>query len=549
MERQKIQSYKGFETTLNRLFMESKMHMWILFCLIVLHLTVFAFVWFTKMPAGTLGVIVDYTFSSMLGGISPNTAERAEALKPVAEMALSISSKFLLYAASVYLLHPVILIYFWKKAKKLQEAKHLRGAVIISAAELKKQMSKAREKTHLKIGEVDYPISAEVKHSFVIGRPGSGKTVCLSEIIEKLRNEKCIIYDFKGDFVSRFYRHEEDILFNPLDSRSVNWNIFSDIENKLDVEAIANSLVPQSQTTDTEKFFAEAARSVFAGILENCIANEKKTHEEVWKLVSSPIGSVAGILHSIGHPGYTYIQDAGGKQSVGVQSTLMQFAACFRYMQQDVDFSFRRWLQQDGKGCLFVTNYSDMRDILRPILSLVIDLLSRKLLAMPDDLDRRVYFFLDEFGTLQRLSSIVQLLTLSRSKGGSVWIGIQDIGQIDQLYRKELRQALVNACATSVMFSVSDSDTAEFLSRRVGEREIIEVEESHSMGPESMRDGLTISKRKKKEALILPSEFQNLADMEAYVKLPNYSVAKTKLEWKKYPAMSQSFISRRELML
>jgi type IV secretory pathway TraG/TraD family ATPase VirD4 len=48
-----------------------------------------------------------------------------------------------------------------------------------------------------------------------------------------------------------------------------------------------------------------------------------------------------------------------------------------------------------------------VQDTLKPILSLFIDLIGRRLLSMKDDYHRRIFFFLDELGTLQKLSSIL----------------------------------------------------------------------------------------------------------------------------------------------
>ncbi len=164
----------------------------------------------------------------------------------------------------------------------------------------------------------------------------------------------------------------------------------------------------------------------------------------------------------------------------------------------DGEFSIDRWLDQ-GTGWIYVTNYSLVQDTLRPILSLFIDLLGKKLLSKKDDYYRRIFFFLDEFGTLQRLSTIVRLLTLSRSKGGSVWIGIQDIGQIDKLYTEPLRQAIINACGINVIFSVADPQTAQFLSDKIGDISYREAHETYSMGVENYKDGVSVSKRVKQE--------------------------------------------------
>lgn len=156
---------------------------------------------------------------------------------------------------------------------------------------------------------------------------------------------------------------------------------------------------------------------------------------------------------------------------------------------------------------------------------------------------------MDEFGTLQRLPTIKNLLTLSRSRGGGVLIGIQDIGQIDKLYTSQLRQTLVNACSTSVTFAVEDPDTARFLSDKIGETEYIETEETYSMGVADNRDGVSLMQRKKTEKLIIPSQITNLRDLECYVKIPNYDITKTFLSFKKYSDRNEPFLIRPDLVL
>lgn len=223
----------------------------------------------------------------------------------------------------------------------------------------------------------------------------------------------------------------------------------------------------------------------------------------------------------------------------------------FEFMASaDGDFSVKKWLENERPGFIFVTNYSDIKDTLKPILSLFIDLLGRKLLSLRDDYKRRIFFMLDEFGTLQRLSTIVELLTLSRSKGGSCWIGIQDIGQLDKIYTEKLRQAIVNACSGNLIFAVSDPVTARFLADKIGEIEYAETEETHhSMGTENKRDGISLMRRKRTEKLVLPSDIENLKDLECFLKLPNYDLTKIKLEYKRFEDIHEPFIIRQDLKL
>lgn len=548
----KVESFKGFEIWFNRLKMEAKMQSWILILLASLHLGLFLAVCYSLLPEGSVWRMITYALHSLLAGIFAHSANVVDELGPGVQAAMAIMGRWLIWTAAVYLLYPLALIMFRRIAQGFARTEHVRGAKLITEKELNDQIRKDKEKTYLQLGGVRYPVSAEIKHALVIGRPGSGKTVCLSSVIEKLLEAggRGIVYDFKGDYLSRFYRPGIDLIFNPLDVRSVRWNLFGEVRTKMDIEAIAHSLVPPGQSNETEKFFAQAARDVFAGILIHCLQRGTRTYTALWDLLRDSAERIAQVLKEMEARGQVYVQGAGGKQAIGVHSTLMAYGSCFEYMPPGSgDFTLTEWLSGDKPGFLYITSYADVRDTLRPILSLIVDLVSRRLLSMPDDLSRRVYFILDEFGTLQRLSSIVELLTAARSKGGSVWLGIQDIGQIDRIYQQNLRQSISNACGTSVMFAVSDSETAKYASGRCGEQEYLEGEESQSMGPEDHRDGITIAKRKKRDPLVLPSEFLNLPDLTAYLKVPNYDLTKTIFRWKAYEAKTEPIVVRPELMM
>jgi type IV secretory pathway TraG/TraD family ATPase VirD4 len=230
-------------------------------------------------------------------------------------------------------------------------------------------------------------------------------------------------------------------------------------------------------------------------------------------------------------------------------SVMTQYTKIFGYMddKEGDRFSIKEWLSDPKAGNIYITNYSDLQNTLAPILALMVDLFARKLLSLPEDINRRIFFILDEFGMLQKLQSIVPILTQSRSKGGAVFIGIQDMGQIDKIYGREHRQSIVNACGSSAVFSVADSDTAKTLSDKYGEYISQETYITQSMGVADNRDGISLNTQKNKEQLILPSEIISLADLNCYVKFPSYPVAKSMFMYKKFDDQSEPFVIREGL--
>jgi len=411
----------------------------------------------------------------------------------------------------------ITLVYFFhKKARKISSPEHLQGAQIVDP---KNFVRSIKEKGKIKIGPLVVPASLEVRHFLLFGKPGTGKTTILNQVISSLKkNDKSIIYDFKGDFIERFYDPKKDHIFNPLDRRSIKWNIFNEIFHRSDITSISHSLIPPQLRTQ-DPYWNNAARDVFSSILHYLYLNDKKTNRDIWEACTAEPEAIKKMCSYSEHTkrGLRYIEDASSRHALSVLSTMHQFVNAFEYMiQMDGDFSISKWIEE-GEGKIFISSYPDIKDLLRPILSMFIDILSRKLLSLQDSLNRRIYIFLDEFGSLQFLPSIVDLLTRGRSKGASVWIGIQDLGQISRVYGENYRQSILNSCGNAFIFSVSDPTTAKYLVQRIGQRKILEPEESYSMGVEDFRDGLSISKRVKIENLLLDSDFYTLPDLTAYV--------------------------------
>ena len=250
-----------------------------------------------------------------------------------------------------------------------------------------------------------------------------------------------------------------------------------------------------------------------------------------------------------GGNGFRFIEDAGSKMAMSVLAVMMQYTSAMRFMGPGTDFSIDKWLAGDG-GCIFVTNQTNVKDTLRPILSLFIDLLGKKLLSLPDDLERRVFILLDEFGTLQRLSSIKDLLVASRSKGGSIWLGIQDVGQLNKLYTPDLASSIINACGTSMIFAVSDPKTASYFSDKLGRRQYEEMIRGNTMGAGRNREGISLTTHHVTDNLILDAQLLGLHDLHAYLKVPNVEdIVETVLAFKAYPLHADSFQIRPDLVL
>ena len=439
----------------------------------------------------------------------------------------------------------------------------LRGSRIINDEDYNRLVIEDMRKANIlgsqiKIGKTLLSSFAESEHVFIIGKPGVGKSVLLYQIIDQLLNNgrKAVIYDFKGDFISKFYKEGRDLIFNPLDRRSLKWNIIKEItagnppeiKKKASIDSICHSLIPNLPGEDSgnEGFFRDGAREVLKSLisylLDFCGEDSHNNHGLI-ELIKKPEEQILNIVRQVNPIASNYISMPGSNQTSGVMAVLSRYAAallCIDYIESD--FTVKDWISGMNKGALFISGYADIRDMLRPLLSLLIDTISKNILSAPDSLSNRIFFILDEFATLQKLNSLIELLALSRSKGGSVWLVTQDLSQIENLYGR-LKNSILNSCGTKVIFAVADPLDAAYFSDFIGEAEyLIETMQESGVlrgeqGGLSDYDGRNInfSRQFVIKKVALPSNIMNQRKFHFILRPYPYSFVRSEVELRKYP--------------
>lgn len=529
----KFSSYEGHETWTNSFRMTMKMHSRIFILLLLLFLV--------------LSTAYIYLFTSNEGiRLSPRNMVFIFQVIPRDKI-------LMLFIASI-ILHPVLFLFFRNKAANQSSHSYIRGAKLISVYEFNKEIKK--KTTGINLGLISMPVDIENRTTVFIGKPGTGKTQAMRRVVQRIKkiNGQALIYDTKGDYATEFYDPNRDLIFNPLDSRSLGWNVFNDLVTYMDVDAQAASLVPPSKEANSDPFWNDAAKAVYAGIVHYLYQNNLRNNKHLWKMLTADAKDIAECLKETkgGEAGHRFITQnvENSRQAESVLAVMMQYTRCFEYMaKNEGDFSITNWLKNNQSGIIFITNYEDIEETLRPILSLFIDLMGRKLLSLGEDLNRRVYLLLDEFGSLQRLNSIIKLITKGRSKGAATFIGIQDDGQLEKTYGRQLLRTLDNSPGNRITFALSGEAAERESKYNIGDTEYYESERSQSMGPHDMRDGINIRKTKKKEPLYLPSDISNLQDLTAIVKLRGHHFVKSTWQYQTPKIINNSFALREDLLL
>jgi type IV secretory pathway TraG/TraD family ATPase VirD4 len=532
--KEKYSSYEGHETWTNALRMQIKMHLRIAFMLL-LAFTILAAV-YIHATAEQHGIAI--TAHNLLYVLSYGQ-----------------KNHYLRLFVAVILFYPVAWWFFRGRARNQSNRRYIRGARLMTTDQFYKQVREHNQKTCLPFGTISMPVDLENRTTMIMGKPGVGKSQCFRKILKQILKGKGqgIVYDHKGEYLTEFFDPNRDLIFNPLDSRSLGWNVFNDLQTYMDVDAQAASLIPPSISTTNDPFWNDAARGVYSGCLHYLYQNDYKNNAQLWRMLIAEPRELAGNLARTrgGEAGYRYITQnvENSRQAESVLAVMMQYTKCFEYMANtDGDFSINDWLK-NGSGMIYITNYEDVEETLRPILSLFIDLVGRKLLSMADDLDRRIYLLLDEFGSLQRMSSIIKMVTKGRSKGAATFIGIQDDGQMEKTYGRQLLRTLDNAPGNRITFALSGETAEREVKYNIGETEFMEIERSQSMGPNDMRDGVSIREHKKRELLFLPSDIANLPDLTGIVKLRGYDFVMSHWTYEQPKKNHSTFALREDLIL
>ena len=381
------------------------------------------------------------------------------------------------------------------------------------------------------------PPGKEAQHFQLMGDTGSGKTQLIMQLLRQIRDrgDVAIVYDPAGEFVERFFDQERgDYILNPLDARCPYWSPSSEMEVNQEATAIAASLYQPTSTSTKDEFFYRAPAKIFAHLLKegpdlhvlaDWLADEPELQERV-----------KGTEYAF------FINRKAGPQAAGVLSSLGMTAESLRLLPRE-ETSTRQWNAVDWakerKGWIFLTSRKNEREILRPLISLWIDMLVMRLMTRPEPDQKQVWFVIDELASLQKLPQLHTAMTESRKSKNPLILGFQGRSQLQDIYGK-LSEVMISQPSTKIFMRTSEPEAAKWISDAIGSVEIERMKETKFDGS---RSGKNFTIDRQIEPLVIPSEITGLDDRHAYLKLGNH-VARFDFDYIDLAGDTTSFIPR-----
>jgi type IV conjugative transfer system coupling protein TraD len=434
---------------------------------------------------------------------------------------------------------------WWNYGMFRMKDSRIRGAHLVRGPELLKMMEARNDTAPYSIAGVPMRKGSETLHTLIGGAQGTGKSQQFIRLMQQVRarGKRAIVYDPSGEFTRMFFREGVDVLMNPLDQRSPNWNMWREIQRDYHFDNMANGLIPDPAEADP--FWAQAGRMVLKDVIRVLGQDGRRTNADLYNAIAR---SNLDEMHTLlaGTAGATYVDPTTERTGMSLKMTIQNQLESFRFLPDTGEpFSIREWVQNDSESWMFITAREELREALKPVLSLWIDTAIKAVLGLEPTHNERLWFFIDELPTLQKLDILKLALTNTRKYGLCMVIGIQDFSQLNEIYGQHQARTIISGCQTKLLLRVTDGEAARLLAKLMGEAELDEKEETLSYGLSSSRDGVSVFARRNLRDIVLTSEVLTLPDMHGYITIPgDYPVARVEYEYEATPIISEGFVER-----
>lgn len=407
---------------------------------------------------------------------------------------------------------------------------HKRGARILDGRAAQRRTARLqllRPDPLLTLAGVGVTPGDEVKHFKLIGTTGTGKSTAIRELLAAAldRGDRAVITDPDGGYLTRFHdAGRGDVILNPFDSRSVQWNPFAEVHEPYDAEQLASSLIPSTEDASGREWRGYA-RTFLTAVVRRCHETGRRDAAELWRLIAmAPSAELRPIV--AGTPAQPFLEPENARMFGSIRSVAGSAAAALEHVQAQRarPFSVREWVAR-GRGVLFLPYQASQIAALRTVIATWVRLAIFETMSRESE-QRRLWLIVDELDALGAIDGLKDALARLRKFGGRCVLGFQSVAQVSSTYGGEA-QTIVENCSNTLILRCSASEhggTSQFASKLIGEREVARRTTSRGRdgngfpGGRGWRRSTQTGEQRVTEAAVLASELEQLADLTGYLK-------------------------------
>lgn len=411
-----------------------------------------------------------------------------------------------------------------------------------------KEMRKGQEGYVLRI-----PRRHEAHHFSISGAPGSGKTQTIMQIMDQVndraKSDTAIVWDPTGVLTERYYQTErKDVILNPLDARCPSWNPSWELSglNAFDeatARAMGSSLYVgrAASTQDGTTFFSDTSIDLWTQIITHSPPREAQDLA-YWMAHADPELD----QRVVGTKCEQDLNKTSAPMRNGILSSfcmVQQSLASIPTSRQASKWTVKDWCEK-REGWIFLTSTPDTAEAIRPIQSLWIDMLIRRLMAQREQPKLRApWFFFDELAELQRLPMLEPAMNQGRKFNMRMVLGFQAMSQVEYLYGRDQAQAILAAPGIQTYMRTMENTAAEWMCKQCGKQRLERLVESFSATWAGSSKGQSVRTEVIDTELFLPSEFMGLPDMHGILRHGN-SLVRIQLPHLSQIKRGEAFIAR-----
>lgn len=389
----------------------------------------------------------------------------------------------------------------------------------------------------LRIAGIPLPAGVEQQHILLAGAPGSGKSEALKALVATVRergSDGAVIHDPTGEMVALFYDPSKDWIINPLDARHAPWDLWSDMSPGEEAN-LAKAVIPSAQGDN--KYFSDAAQALLEVLLQQT--------NNIDDLVKAGLGEsapeLAERLEAAGLGGLVGNVKTFGSVRGNLAPYLRSLALLPPIPAGQEPISLEAFCERPAGRFVFLLTKRRNKDALRPIHQLYLTQLVNTALSLRPDPARRIWLFLDELPELLPSDAVATSLSQGRKFGLSTVMAVQAVGQMYDRVGHHEAAALLSMPKSRLILRVGDGESAELMSKEIGDRQIKRKTENHSSSTgQHASSSTSTSWQTTTERAVLASEIMALPDLQGYLRIEDTTM-RVELKYTPRPASQPDY--------